>query len=1044
MITYDDFSFVVYDDPQDKQSDKTTYYFSLQDGKPIKLGDGTFGAVYQVVNTKLDPFAVKLLYDNQDYKQTRQSLLDEAIITNFRNHEALSENHPMIQRLKKFSRELNRKRLSSVRDLVLELIELSWQSGEEAGPEQQLKSEQVAWLLDRILVPRSLAVERFLFEMNAKQTIRSSFDPSVRRNRLPGIVNIVGGTQEFHRFDAYKNLKAYFKEQHTQISNYALVMEQYDCTLKDLLERGSHIASHSASLSNLQQMPSSSTNNSEKIRVGYKRMEEMLSFRDRVRHIMPYMLDIAAALEVLHQTKILCHYDLKPANIFVNVDKTGLRAVLGDLGFFTDPEVTESTFFSLHDILPLGTRHYRSPEQKDFFDACEGQVIHEQDQVVLIISDPKFKHTIIEKGDGIIFNKDTSRTTYTIANKQTTDNGNYRITISYREEDNATLSSTAADDGADEETTLPSMLQRVPKDDNTLITFFKKPNIRTDLFGLGALFFDMLTCGESPEQFYDSIRSYDTEENDVDRIRDLYDQVSSYRATSPDLLHLFKPFKPVQGSEYAPIEVVTFILRCMLYKAKNTFYHKHYEQGRSKPIEAANEELRNLAHNNQERYPENNILINPNAAIGQLSQSHKLLEVLEELQGFDVSLLPGRLARGIWFYTKLVELAREIVQDPQKYFVELLPDFIDVERKGFKIPPATYSSLSRFHDDLQEDLIFTKISRNIEDPFVPNYFSFLRRRITLKADPSHEGAFFYNFQSSSLLGKRVTIGDWIVTQPGNKAPLWRVKDYTSKTIFLRSVVPENPGPSDSTFPTDGEGVYYRHLDPSVYYLNMLAIYLYHIFFVGLGNATRDKPLAMNIAESMYYVGAFDSKSMYRREIDNDIADTSDQPDLLTLIMRRFARLYLRLITYDDSGYYYKMYKTDEDRMVQITEEVNRIQDMIASYIGVASAQLQEQISTEEARVLLGKVSHLKPEAESGGASTNTPSEPNAIKQDTAAQDRDKQEQFPQHLEFNNLVAWYLKVPWESVMPPKAEDPPPTLPPNNNEDKEPWWKKWFGK
>src|SRR5262249_53304617 len=160
-----------------------------------------------------------------------------------------------------------------------ELNQISWLDDEANKTEQRLTTEQIGWLLDKILVPRSRAVERFKFEMNAKQTIRLSL-ADVKRNRLPGIVNIVGGTDKFQSFEAYKNLSAFFKTQRTQISNYALVMEKYDCTLKDLLERGYHISGSSGSTGEEKQTSLSNAVRGNQARVGYKRMEEVLPFSD--------------------------------------------------------------------------------------------------------------------------------------------------------------------------------------------------------------------------------------------------------------------------------------------------------------------------------------------------------------------------------------------------------------------------------------------------------------------------------------------------------------------------------------------------------------------------------------------------------------------------------------------------------------------------------------------------------------------------------------------------------------------------------------------
>jgi len=51
-----------------------------------------------------------------------------------------------------------------------------------------------------------------------------------------GLVNILGGTESFRDSNAYKSLKSYFADNRINVSNYAIIMDYYDFTLKDVLE----------------------------------------------------------------------------------------------------------------------------------------------------------------------------------------------------------------------------------------------------------------------------------------------------------------------------------------------------------------------------------------------------------------------------------------------------------------------------------------------------------------------------------------------------------------------------------------------------------------------------------------------------------------------------------------------------------------------------------------------------------------------------------------------------------------------------------------
>lgn len=87
----------------------SVYYFSVDaQGRPLKLGDGSFGVVYQVYDETAELFAVKLLYKSQIVRRTLENLeLTDGIIQTF---------------YKKFSFQSNDQVIRQIENLALPLV----------------------------------------------------------------------------------------------------------------------------------------------------------------------------------------------------------------------------------------------------------------------------------------------------------------------------------------------------------------------------------------------------------------------------------------------------------------------------------------------------------------------------------------------------------------------------------------------------------------------------------------------------------------------------------------------------------------------------------------------------------------------------------------------------------------------------------------------------------------------------------------------------------------------------------------------------------
>ena len=287
---------------------------------------------------------------------------------------------------------------------------------------------------------------------------------------------------------------------------------------------------------------------------GYELLKRM-TFEDRIRTALPFLRDIVVGLSRLHRVSYanggpLFHLDIKPANIYVKRDDTkGIVCALGDLGFLPPEPQLDRTMDTSVDDLPLGTLHFRSPEQKEHFDVANVEVNVSGNEVFLDIRDPKFSGSFIEKGDSVLFSRDKIRIRHIIQDIiPGTPTTPIRVQIAARSDE-------------------------IKDGEQTQVIFLKRQEYRTDLFGVGAIAFDLISCGRSSERFYESIRRFEFDGNgrgSVESTIGKYRRVKDGLADEPELIHIFEPFR--RGSDYVPEAFVELILRCMLYKAEKTFY----------------------------------------------------------------------------------------------------------------------------------------------------------------------------------------------------------------------------------------------------------------------------------------------------------------------------------------------------------------------------------------------------------------------------------------------------------------------------------------
>jgi len=946
QISKECYSFEI-ETPQQK-----TFYFKLDEKRhPIKLGDGTYGIVFEVYDSRNQEYAAKLLYQDQETERSQK---------------------------------------------------------------------------------------RFLYEMESSQKIRDlirslSGDPNI----FAGVVDTEGGSSHFHSSPAYSTLQDILAP--LGVSNYVLVMPKYERTLKQLLEEertdlltltasssavvsvfptGIPIGSQEKLISQIHEQVeqmTSITSDEEKKEMkkelreaihpisGYEALRRM-DFESRITAMQPYIYDVAQGLKTLHQVKLL-HLDLKPANIFVRRKGRKIETVIADLGFLD--EANRETLDAPHKpyllqeerpSLPLGTRHYRSPEQKDFFDVADVEVVISSTGIELIVKDPKFGDTIIEDGDVVSFSKYKKEYKISeVTTKKLGDNTLFYITL--KEEPGK---------GRHE----------IQQDKRTQVYFYKRQRHRTDLFGFGALVFELLTCGKSPERFYDAIRGYDTPEQNIDSIMDLYRQISNFQATEPGLVQIFSPFKLNDTSSiYAPPEIVKLILKCMLYKAESTFYSRQEEE--REPGFTMNRvisELDDLYFNPNHPFETSelatrNKLYQIDSQEAQSSQSSsdfsRDLVILKQLSKQD---FPRRLIKGIQYFEKLIQMVQKFASNEITYFFELLPKNITQDQSGFGPRYAVYESGRRYLEDLKKDFLYTKINRDPGNPYVPASFNFIRRTVHLKdvkgnssqppdlatclnnrlnvpvtplesavvkaQKPSTLYCAHYEFLDASPYDDRIRQGDWLLIKAKGNFYLWQVSSVRGESRQLQLSIPpeeEDWKEYENTFrmmeEEEMEAIFYKDLSPTMYYLNMLGIYIYHLFFVGLDSNSHDKPPLENAIRS-FGVSLIEKVRIENLEKQNDKQTTTDfctkpksrnrlffgrpknsNPELplavpnlkeeqLSQIVLSLAEIYLRLVFVESQdSYFSKRNRSLEECLIDVKEALYKLKREIADFLNVEVVRL---------------------------------------------------------------------------------------------------------
>ena len=885
------FNIIVNEDEEEQ-----IYYFTLNKntGDIIKLGEGLYSIVYcaHVSNTL---YAIKLLFNRISDKPYK---ITDDIMKKF-NSEFQDIPKDIMEQL----RTIEASKDSKTFENNLEKIKLS--------------EEKNQFLIDHINQSIQVdAFERFEFESNAFNRISEKYP---KGKKVVGIIETIGGSKKFRESCAFKELKNVFRDQSIEVSDFAILMPYYKYTLKDLLEKGTNyyvleddalnkledkvkskdlnklinnIFTEDELTTSIKNLKNSETDKKTLLKnmyeaVGYDVLRKM-DFSQRIKVIIPYIKMVFEGLNILFLTGFN-HHDIKTSNIYViRAGSKEFQVVLGDLAFLRQKKLKALVNINdVHSIFPTGSNHFRSPEQQNFIENCDVEVKHENDKVILSTRDPKFiKSTIMERGDLLIFTKDRSYTPYEIDYVDVTSLSEASILIKGE-----------------------NITKQIPKDKKTQVFLFKRQTFRTDLFSLGAILFDMITCGESAQNFYNEIKGYDSKNYSVEDLLDYYQQVSAYQTYEHDqnsLAYIFKAFRHKINKNYVPPELVKLILKLMLFNTKNSFYRdkdgkpiisendKDYYSKFIPPvteeIEKIEKDFRGKDESNElfelfeeKNFDINNIIDNRNRD----QKSDDMTEIISDIQQlsskkFDEVAL--RLSTGIKYIIKLAELINGILKKQRKkeiFFFQMIPNNLQyILDKEFEPIYIHYKNIDDYKRDIQEDVLYTKLNILQSETYVPDLFSSIRRQIFLTPVDNEKNIFSYRFKEASYQGDYISEGDWIILN----SELCKIDKVDNNKI---TIIPESESNSDKKDENESElnvenesesksdindeceselnvedesesksnveeehkyYIFYRNIIPCKYYFEILSSYLYNIFFVGL-NTFMKKPLFIHIIRS---------------------------------------------------------------------------------------------------------------------------------------------------------------------------------------------------
>ncbi len=742
-----------------------------------------------------------------------------------------------------------------------------------------------------------------------------------------------GHASDFTSSEAYKSLEDYFDRLSFKVSGQAIVMNYYPMSLKDLLERGWPI---SPSEDDTDSSPP--PKNDAAIGRGSERFGSTSGYsilgklrqEERENSLLPFAQDIAKALSLLHDAGVN-HQDIKPANVLMRTVGKNIESALADLGFIDAGLVAHG---SAYQNRPLGTRHYRAPEQTDSFDICEVDIERtENGGYKLKTRDPKFLETFSEKGDFIVFSKFEKKTQWEIEKIQ-------------REE---------REDGGQETTIRVRNLSEIQlaEDKKTQVTIHKKQTARTDLFGLGAIMYDMLTCGRSPERFYDLLRARDKENETIDDgLAQKYFHFSNGGGTVPEIDAIFQNLKTEPTGEFPSLEIVKIILKCMMSRPKDSYYRRHRWTDVENDLAALIGKQKSHEYSEWQRnYLTNNV--SPENQVIREQQSSPLQQLcgIQNLSYSDPKECVKRIVLGVRFLQKIFDMVGNEIEggDDFNYLSDISTRSL-IERKRVFEPKIAF-----FETEAKLDAALTSVNPmaliqvfsagSLRPPFIQT----LVRECEIwtnktNGDANGQIRLPFDLWGANFAPDGVNKGDRLVI---DISPSQR----ESKEIL---------GVENGCLIIDKEGnlnlqdaitkrthaYIVKQIRPSDYYVSMLGVYIRLVFFVNSNEGHKHVPQAIYYFEQARSIremklstvpdgGSTESDegspfSISQWWLSGKSQDMPERPQTMDDLFYHLAYLYVRFVTRD--------LKDSKD-----TSEIHRLWDTLKKAVVKLLAWKQEEL-----------------------------------------------------------------------------------------------------
>jgi serine/threonine protein kinase len=590
---------------------------------PEKLGDGSYGIVFKVHDDRRS-YALKILYERQfatrtglmSVSQDYMKCINNTDVSKADDGETTSNIHfadfldGIFRGLEARIRQEPSKMNASIAE-VRKLVDTAMQCSDEAT---------------------SLAKRRFAAEKNVTVDIYNHLKTqreSQKRERENGeqqprwsaaeeivpahYVEVEASFSSFKSTKGGQTLRRFFLEKSNKegrsFSNFAVVMQFCTHTLKDLLEKewiftngdnGPKLIAAAGHPSNLEQTMARGQQEGSRL-IGYS-IIEALRFEDRVRLALLFMIGAARGLRTLHSADKM-HHDIKPGNVFIKINDSSFDVLLGDFSFVAQAAEAGTTEAVLRDVIGTGTPHFRSPEQRDFAEIYQAKVLHcygPGQDFALCITDPKFDRSISSPRDRVVFSSDNDGRLFTIRSIE-------------RDELGLVWFLKLVEGSEDLRCSFPEAKKP------TQIIIYKMPSLSSDVFGFGALFWDLISAGRSAERFYEALRAIDYSGSPftVDEIVNGYKefcQTGLIEGKYQALREVYLRFAPNHKEDYCPVEVVKLIVQCTTFKIHGSFELMMDKDGlpsSQSPVTKILDVLDELDTTYHSRDSVNHVLINP-------------------------------------------------------------------------------------------------------------------------------------------------------------------------------------------------------------------------------------------------------------------------------------------------------------------------------------------------------------------------------------------------------------------------------------------------